>query len=59
MKNKTLQLATAAAEKIVKDEKLELPIDVFALAEQNNIIVEPKPFYEVYLTGKFFNLFLG
>ncbi|KTC84519.1 ImmA/IrrE family metallo-endopeptidase [Legionella drozanskii] len=43
MKNKTLQLATAAAEKIVKDEKLELPIDVFALAEQNNIIVEPKP----------------
>lgn len=43
MKNKTLQLATATAEKIVKDEKFELPIDVFAIAKQHNIIVEPKP----------------
>lgn len=43
MKNTTLQLATAAAEKIVKDENLQLPIDVFTLAERYNIIVEPKP----------------
>lgn len=35
--------ATLHAEKLVRDEKLELPIDLFALAKNRDILVEAKP----------------
>lgn len=38
-----LRDAALQAEKLVRDEKLELPIDVLALAKRHDILVEPKP----------------
>lgn len=35
--------ATLHAEKLVRDEKLELPIDLFSLAKSRDILVEAKP----------------
>lgn len=43
MKNHKLTNATLTAEKIIKEEKLTLPIDLSELASRNNIILEPKP----------------
>jgi Zn-dependent peptidase ImmA (M78 family) len=38
-----LRSATQQAEKLVKDEKLELPINLIALAKSRDILVEAKP----------------
>ena len=35
--------AALHAEKLVRDEKLELPIDLLSLAKSRDILVEPKP----------------
>ncbi|STX39577.1 ImmA/IrrE family metallo-endopeptidase [Legionella feeleii] len=43
MINMKLMQATSIAEKIVKDEKLEFPIDLALLAQRNNILLQPKP----------------
>lgn len=43
MKNLNLQLAATTAEKIIKEEELQLPIDLFSLAERNDIEIVPKP----------------
>lgn len=38
-----LRGAERIAEKLVKDEKLTLPIDILSIAEKREILVEPKP----------------
>ncbi|MFZ5503662.1 MAG: ImmA/IrrE family metallo-endopeptidase [Pseudomonadota bacterium] len=43
MSNTRLNDATQHAEKLVRDEKLELPIDLIALAKSRDILVEAKP----------------
>ncbi|HAU0673188.1 ImmA/IrrE family metallo-endopeptidase [Legionella pneumophila serogroup 1] len=43
MINIKLKQAASIAEKIVKDEKLEFPIDLTLLAKRNGILLEPKP----------------
>ncbi|HAT1700348.1 TPA: ImmA/IrrE family metallo-endopeptidase [Legionella pneumophila] len=43
MKNLNLQLATTKAENIIKEEGLQLPIDLFSLAERNDIEIVSKP----------------
>jgi Zn-dependent peptidase ImmA (M78 family) len=43
MSDSRLKDATQHAEKLVRDEKLTLPIDVMALAKSREIIVEAKP----------------
>ncbi|KTD31830.1 ImmA/IrrE family metallo-endopeptidase [Legionella israelensis] len=43
MKDFKLTQAISTAEKIVQDENLVLPVDVFSIAEQENIHIEPKP----------------
>jgi len=43
MKNHKLTNAVLTAEKIIKDEGLTLPIDLSALANRHNIILQPKP----------------
>jgi Zn-dependent peptidase ImmA (M78 family) len=42
MSDARLRDATQLAEKLVRDEKLELPIDLFALAKSRDIMVEAK-----------------
>lgn len=43
MSDTRLKDATSHAEKLVRDEKLELPIDLIALANSRDILVEAKP----------------
>jgi Zn-dependent peptidase ImmA (M78 family) len=43
MKATSLNDAVLFAEKIIRDEKLELPVDLFELARRHDIIVQPKP----------------
>lgn len=50
-----LRDATQHAEKLVRDEKLELPIDVIALAESRDIIVQAKPETAIGVSGMLIN----
>lgn len=43
MINVKLKQAVSIAEKVIKDEELELPIDLTLLAKRHNIQLEPKP----------------
>lgn len=50
-----LRDATQHAEKLVRDENLQLPIDVIALAESRDIIVQAKPETAVGVSGMLIN----
>ena len=43
MSDRRFNDATLAAEKLVRDENLKLPVDILALAERRGILVEAKP----------------
>lgn len=43
MNYRKLQEAVIAAEKVIKDEKLELPIDLLELARRHDVLVQAKP----------------
>lgn len=46
-----LRGAELIAEKLVKDEKLTLPIDILSIAEKREILVEPKPASAMGVSG--------
>jgi Zn-dependent peptidase ImmA (M78 family) len=51
MRNIKLQNAVLAAEKVIKEEKLELPIDLSELAQRHDILLHPKPIVAKGVSG--------